>query len=779
MLAQIPLHAHQTCTHAEPPATTAHLLALQVWSGAWRPCLGAFLAKHFRTNASPNRQTSIEPPNLHPNRLRGSLGVCPPMQTTRATDAAQRARACAVLRADVDSLGGQPQATRLNDNVLDLFPVHMSKPRNALSCNLQSNSNARTASTSYSRTCPIAPTPRRTAKPPCTPNTFDGGFAGFGMRGMVCGARVWLRPALSISLDSGYLCTAPHTQTRLGLRLYATSAHVGCHTRDNFRSSTLTTMGIPGLWKTLEPVAQQISLPSYAVSTGFSGNANGKRALLLGIDASPLMYRAEATPGSPITRLYAWVERFAGTPIVPVFVFDGDDRPGWKNGRRIRVKTHQLTAVFKNIIESFGFPWFVAAGEAEATLARMTTDGVPVRIDAVQTEDGDALVFGATTVLRIVSFDKSSFNGILYSAHDIEQMLGLGADDLVLFALLAGGDYNTGLNGCGPKFATGLARAGFGRSLADGVRGKTRTEIEGFLPTWCNAVRQELATNASGFLPFAKPQLAESWPSAFPSIDILDLYLHPSVSGNIADLSLSLQPFQLDEIATFAQKNFNWAKNNVVGLLQRFTSHILPGVVVRELIATQLRMDHSLPSTRALIIRRVCRERVAPSMGQLRLLKVELVLERRQLFEALGRLSVEQAALANGWMDDHLAGIAVWVPKTLVESVAPRLVLDFISSMHCSLIVGLRADQCSEPKPKKVVPKVAKKPRAASVVQPTNREPSLLSPSTSRVHRGTYLFVFPLELLKSETENKRYTALSTLYRGKEEIIFLSDSEDEL
>lgn len=52
-------------------------------------------------------------------------------------------------------------------------------------------------------------------------------------------------------------------------------------------------------------------------------------------------------------------------------------------------------------IVSFLTPVFQARGEAEATLAMMTSEGVPVRVDAILTDDSDAFVFGATDVLRM------------------------------------------------------------------------------------------------------------------------------------------------------------------------------------------------------------------------------------------------------------------------------------------------------------------------------------------------------------------------------------------
>jgi 5'-3' exonuclease len=44
---------------------------------------------------------------------------------------------------------------------------------------------------------------------------------------------------------------------------------------------------------------------------------------------------------------------------------------------------------------------FQAPGEAEATLSMMTTSGIPVRVDAILTDDSDSFVFGARTVLRM------------------------------------------------------------------------------------------------------------------------------------------------------------------------------------------------------------------------------------------------------------------------------------------------------------------------------------------------------------------------------------------
>ena len=51
----------------------------------------------------------------------------------------------------------------------------------------------------------------------------------------------------------------------------------------------------------------------------------------------------------------------------------------------------------QEIIEAFGFEWVRAPGEAEAELGNLWRRGV---IDAVVSDDVDALVFGAGFIIR-------------------------------------------------------------------------------------------------------------------------------------------------------------------------------------------------------------------------------------------------------------------------------------------------------------------------------------------------------------------------------------------
>ena len=98
---------------------------------------------------------------------------------------------------------------------------------------------------------------------------------------------------------------------------------------------------------------------------------------------------------------------------VPVFVFDGPDRPSMKRGHHVRDLPPLLKTDFERLIDAFGFfshqvrtstcmilqvinPYPQAPGEAEAELAYLNAIGA---IDAMLTEDVDAFIFGAKTVI--------------------------------------------------------------------------------------------------------------------------------------------------------------------------------------------------------------------------------------------------------------------------------------------------------------------------------------------------------------------------------------------
>lgn len=157
----------------------------------------------------------------------------------------------------------------------------------------------------------------------------------------------------------------------------------------------------------------------------FSSNQGGQRGLRLGIDSSlwightSVLQRVRADGENPeLKMLFFRCAKFLALPVVPLFVFDGPKRPEWKRGKKISRKDSWMLPAFQNMIQSFGFQWcwvslthllqiprlinMQAPGEAEAELAYLNNIGA---IDAVLTDDVDAFLFGAQTVIRKYAVD--------------------------------------------------------------------------------------------------------------------------------------------------------------------------------------------------------------------------------------------------------------------------------------------------------------------------------------------------------------------------------------
>ncbi|KAJ7050798.1 hypothetical protein C8F01DRAFT_1000121, partial [Mycena amicta] len=436
-------------------------------------------------------------------------------------------------------------------------------------------------------------------------------------------------------------------------------------------------------------VEQKIYLHQCAVSTGFSANTTGARVIRLGVNARYFFYccssalltyissewldRAASARGDPVEALYERLERYAQSPLLLVFVIAGPRYRSFTGGHKICGRGHSLTRRFKTIIEGFGFQWFTAAGEAEATLAHMTTTGIPVRVDAVLTENWDVFAHGASHVMRMYAFflscsnNKKQFTASLYSAADIEDWLGFSQADFIFIALASGPGY------CGIATAVALARAGFGRKLIAGVSGKSRNTVGRFLILWRQEIRQELVSNSSGHLPVSRRNVPESLPSSFPDPDILNLFLQPAVSGPVAGLSSRFLPLDIHRLAAFARRNFNWG--HPTGLLQRFSQRVFPALVIRALLIVQLSLDASTPSPRPAILDHIVGERVIASTGHVRELCIVLSVRRGLLMEAL---RLHNTVEVDSWMNAKLANVQVWVPRVMVESVDPAFVLDFV-----------------------------------------------------------------------------------------------------
>ncbi|KAF6837329.1 hypothetical protein CPLU01_03193 [Colletotrichum plurivorum] len=138
--------------------------------------------------------------------------------------------------------------------------------------------------------------------------------------------------------------------------------------------------------------------------------------------------------------------------ILPLLVFDGDQRPENKQ-RSTGRKSQQGNAgdslrLLKRLLDALHVPRHQAPGEAEAECAALQSLGV---VDAVWTEDGDALMFGCSVVVR-----KTKEGPEVVEVFRMDSLRERGftcKEAVVLFAMLVGCDYTSGLAGCGSAMA--------------------------------------------------------------------------------------------------------------------------------------------------------------------------------------------------------------------------------------------------------------------------------------------------------------------------------------
>ncbi|KAK7034094.1 PIN domain-like protein [Favolaschia claudopus] len=174
-------------------------------------------------------------------------------------------------------------------------------------------------------------------------------------------------------------------------------------------SSLTTTMGIIGFWPLIE--TQRIKAAEethnylqFTVEECFRNGVQERPPLVMGI-ASIWDFQATATskfgttqagPNPALRTLYYKLAALLDWPILPLFIVDGPERPDIKRGRRVLMRGHPLTTAFQELAGYFGYPCYMAPGEADAELGRLAAEGI---IDFVQTTDSDVFLFGAEHVI--------------------------------------------------------------------------------------------------------------------------------------------------------------------------------------------------------------------------------------------------------------------------------------------------------------------------------------------------------------------------------------------
>ncbi|GBE83358.1 hypothetical protein SCP_0504060 [Sparassis crispa] len=162
-------------------------------------------------------------------------------------------------------------------------------------------------------------------------------------------------------------------------------------------------MGVNGLWELLKPAREETSLKLLALHDGFEGRP-GEWLYRLGIDTSIWFHQlqeqfaaghANSGENPELRSLFHRLARLLKLPVRPLFVFDGPGRPAHKRSRKV-IRMHWMVGNTQKLLDTFGYEWR-APGEAEAELAKLNQLGI---VDTVLTDDSDALIFGARTVIR-------------------------------------------------------------------------------------------------------------------------------------------------------------------------------------------------------------------------------------------------------------------------------------------------------------------------------------------------------------------------------------------
>ncbi|KAG6889870.1 hypothetical protein C0992_003766, partial [Termitomyces sp. T32_za158] len=368
-------------------------------------------------------------------------------------------------------------------------------------------------------------------------------------------------------------------------------------------STTINVTRAPYLLQIIRPAGKTRSLTELSVTEGFEANLDGVRGFRIGIDASIWFFHAEygKEGENPVLRtLFFRCASLMRSPFLPLFVFDGPKRPECKRGKKVNRTSHKLIPGMKAIVESFGFEWRTAPGEAEAELAYLNRIGV---IDGVLSDDVDNFFPSnnlsgnrSNPVLNAAGKDDKNHTKVyrlseITDHHDIRLTRG----GMILIGLMSGGDYHQGgLNKCGTKTAHGLAKCGFGDTLFQAAQSKTREQLKSFLITWRHELCHELRTNSQGHIGTKHPSLANSVTPDFPDIDVLLSYTNPITSESMGCSTGTFRPTWLKEpdlgkLAATCEFYFEWGYREAI--IKRFRTVIWHSAVLRILRRAVLELD--------------------------------------------------------------------------------------------------------------------------------------------------------------------------------------------
>ncbi len=143
----------------------------------------------------------------------------------------------------------------------------------------------------------------------------------------------------------------------------------------------------------------------------------------------------------------------------------GDLQRAKRLAARVSHLTPQMVEDSKILLKAMGIPVVDAPGEGEAQCAQMAIDGV---VDAAASQDYDALLFGAPTLVRNLNLSGrrtlpsgriKTINPEEINLRDLLDGLQITSEQLIDLGILLGSDFNPdGFKGIGPKTAYKLIK---------------------------------------------------------------------------------------------------------------------------------------------------------------------------------------------------------------------------------------------------------------------------------------------------------------------------------
>ncbi|KAJ7572805.1 PIN domain-like protein, partial [Mycena floridula] len=328
----------------------------------------------------------------------------------------------------------------------------------------------------------------------------------------------------------------------------------------------------------LKPLGQAHSLQTISVADGFTSNRRGQKQVILGLDMRYFYLLRNPNFGGHaiLEAIFNRLACYAASPITIVAVFDGDQRPKFKRGVKVKMSPHKLKGPIEKLLEAFGFHHLTAPGEAEAQLAHMNQSGA---IDAIISEDSDTFIFGGLYVIR--RGPTKDYNDIIL--YDISLNSLLSPPALLFIAILCGGDYDKvlGLHGCGILIAYALCQTDLPNTLYNATSMLTNNELEKFLIDWRVDLATELETNSGGHLLRREPALARSITRNFPDPRVLHLYVNPPVI-DVNTSSWHLELPNLPKLVDLCERYFTWVEDGLI--VTKFNRYIWQAYVTRQLI---------------------------------------------------------------------------------------------------------------------------------------------------------------------------------------------------